>query len=294
MVRPPRRSRGRGLPPANASTSASRPTDSAPSCRCQARASATRLADWKRDAWRPCPECGGDSLLAVWSPDGERLLLARNDTLFAHPINGAVPDEVIVREAGRRPALGVARRRRRALTNRPRRDALRDQGHGVRGPRAAARSRSAPASRRRSPPISMARLHVPAGRRAGSDCAGVPLTGSPRTDFRGRRVQPGVVGRRADTLLSARHRAARSGDLLRRRLSLSRGSTADARASCSAAPSRSRASPAAVTTCHGTARGSCSASKRRGAPHGRPLQPGPQLGRDAGEHPLIPRRGQPT
>ena len=61
------------------------------------------LADWTRDTWTLCGECSGDSI-GVWSPEGGRLLLGRNDALFAHALDGSTPDRVVIREDGRRLA----------------------------------------------------------------------------------------------------------------------------------------------------------------------------------------------
>ena len=59
------------------------------------------LADWTRDAWTRCGDCNSADI-GVWSPDGARLLLGRNDTLIAHALDGSAPDEVLVQEVGRR------------------------------------------------------------------------------------------------------------------------------------------------------------------------------------------------
>ena len=60
------------------------------------------LADWKRDAWIACGECQSDAGTGVWSQDGARLLLGQNDGIVAHAIDGSTPDQILVREAGRR------------------------------------------------------------------------------------------------------------------------------------------------------------------------------------------------
>ncbi len=60
------------------------------------------LADWTRDTWSVCRECAIDGLKhPVWSPEGDRLLLARNDTLVVHTLDGSAPDQVLVQEHGR-------------------------------------------------------------------------------------------------------------------------------------------------------------------------------------------------
>jgi Tol biopolymer transport system component len=58
-------------------------------------------ADWKRDAWTSCVDCGFGVGGAVWSPDGARLLFSMNDTLVAHTLDGSAPDKVLVQERGR-------------------------------------------------------------------------------------------------------------------------------------------------------------------------------------------------
>ena len=60
------------------------------------------IADWKRDAWIACGDCRSDIGTGVWSQDGARLLLAQNDGIVAHAIDGSTPDQILVREAGRR------------------------------------------------------------------------------------------------------------------------------------------------------------------------------------------------
>jgi serine/threonine protein kinase len=69
------------------------------------------FADWKRDVWIACGDCSSESLSPLlWSPDGRRLLLPRNDTLVAHALDGSAPDQAMVREADRRlqPAAWLA------------------------------------------------------------------------------------------------------------------------------------------------------------------------------------------
>ena len=61
----------------------------------------TWIADWKRDAWIACGDCRSD-VVGVWSQDGARLLLAQNDAIVAHALDGSTPDQILVREAGRR------------------------------------------------------------------------------------------------------------------------------------------------------------------------------------------------
>ena len=60
------------------------------------------IADWKRDTWIACGDCRSDSGGGVWSADGNRLLLAQNDAIVAHALDGSTPDQVLVREPGRR------------------------------------------------------------------------------------------------------------------------------------------------------------------------------------------------
>ncbi len=57
------------------------------------------IADWTRDLWTRCADCGSDAVGLVWSPDGRRLLLQWNDALVAHVLDGSTPDQVMVREA---------------------------------------------------------------------------------------------------------------------------------------------------------------------------------------------------
>jgi serine/threonine-protein kinase len=59
------------------------------------------IADWARDAWTACRDCNSETAIAVWSHDGTRLLLSRNDTLVAHTLDSSAPDEVKVQETGR-------------------------------------------------------------------------------------------------------------------------------------------------------------------------------------------------
>jgi Tol biopolymer transport system component len=58
------------------------------------------LADWTRDLWTACADCNSEFGLAVWSPDGGRLLFGRNDTLVARAVGGSAPDQVLIRETG--------------------------------------------------------------------------------------------------------------------------------------------------------------------------------------------------
>jgi hypothetical protein len=59
------------------------------------------VADWTRDVWTECRECGTAIGGGVWSPDGRRVLIGRNDSLIAHSLDTSLPDQVLVREAGR-------------------------------------------------------------------------------------------------------------------------------------------------------------------------------------------------
>ena len=63
----------------------------------------TWLTDWTRDASVPCGDCGNQliGVGGVWSADGRRLALGRDDTLVAHALDGSVPDQVLVQESGR-------------------------------------------------------------------------------------------------------------------------------------------------------------------------------------------------
>ncbi|HEX5473514.1 MAG TPA: protein kinase [Vicinamibacterales bacterium] len=59
------------------------------------------FADWPRDLWTNCDPCATDTFLGVWSPDGTRLLIRRQDRIVMHTIDGSVPDRVVVEESGR-------------------------------------------------------------------------------------------------------------------------------------------------------------------------------------------------
>ena len=58
------------------------------------------IADWTRDGWTACPECDTETV-GVWSPDGQRVLVGRNERLVAHSLDGSGPDQVMVQESGR-------------------------------------------------------------------------------------------------------------------------------------------------------------------------------------------------
>ena len=59
------------------------------------------IADWTRGVWTECAGCSTVGLVAVWSPDGRRLLLGRNAEIVAHSLDGSAPDEVLVHEVDR-------------------------------------------------------------------------------------------------------------------------------------------------------------------------------------------------
>jgi hypothetical protein len=59
------------------------------------------IADWTRDVWTECRECAGSVGGSVWSPDGRRILVRRDNSLVAHSIDNSTPDQVLVREADR-------------------------------------------------------------------------------------------------------------------------------------------------------------------------------------------------
>jgi serine/threonine protein kinase len=59
------------------------------------------IADWARDVWTACGDCDAVAGIAVWSPDGRRLLVGRKDTLVVHTLDGSRPDQVLVRDADR-------------------------------------------------------------------------------------------------------------------------------------------------------------------------------------------------
>lgn len=75
------------------------------------------FADWARNVWTRCRDCdgidasrtaliGAERQRGAWSPDGRRLLLARNDdktgSLVVLTIDGSEPEQVLVREEARR------------------------------------------------------------------------------------------------------------------------------------------------------------------------------------------------
>ena len=56
------------------------------------------IADWARDLWTRCSDCG--AFRAEWAPDGRRLLLGRGNALVVHAIDNSSADEVLVEEPG--------------------------------------------------------------------------------------------------------------------------------------------------------------------------------------------------
>lgn len=69
------------------------------------------FADWARNVWTACGDCAEDARRSdrdpgAWSPDGRRLLLARSDegngSLVAVTIDRSKPEQVLIREEGRR------------------------------------------------------------------------------------------------------------------------------------------------------------------------------------------------
>jgi len=63
------------------------------------------FADWARNVWTACADYTGPMarLQHAWAPDGRRILLMSNDSdgLLVHAIDGAAPDQVLVREPNR-------------------------------------------------------------------------------------------------------------------------------------------------------------------------------------------------
>ena len=59
------------------------------------------FADWTRNVWTPCSDCPGAYTGGQWSPDGRRLLFAKNESLVVVTLDRSRPEQVLVREEGR-------------------------------------------------------------------------------------------------------------------------------------------------------------------------------------------------
>jgi hypothetical protein len=59
------------------------------------------IVDWRRGVWTACADCQTPTGFAIWSPDGERVLLARDDAIVEHTLDGSRPDRAVVQESQR-------------------------------------------------------------------------------------------------------------------------------------------------------------------------------------------------
>jgi Tol biopolymer transport system component len=63
----------------------------------------TWILDWTRDLWTACDSCLAEFGVAIWSPDGRRLVTNKNGALVIHTMDNSAPDQELVREEGRIP-----------------------------------------------------------------------------------------------------------------------------------------------------------------------------------------------
>jgi Tol biopolymer transport system component len=61
----------------------------------------TWIADWTRNVWVRCPDCPARGR-AEWSSDGERIVWGGGDSLVVRSQDGSAPEQVLLREPGRR------------------------------------------------------------------------------------------------------------------------------------------------------------------------------------------------